>query len=180
MDSNFELFSHPFVWGLLIGLFLLVLSLYSHWKTSREFAHYKRHLSSKLEFDSDLQQKMKSDQERLSSENENLRIQVATLKEKPDQRISHELELMSRAESQMLLSAPGFGAAWEAAKQKAHEEMIEEEQGRSLPKRIFKRFFGRGGKEIPGEHVHALEDSGSESTSPEHESDEAPVGKSED
>ncbi len=161
MDSFFDLFSYPFVWGLLIGLSLLVMSLYSHWKTSREFLHYKRHLSDKMELDAELQQKMKAERDRLAGENENLRILVASLKEKPDPRLAHELELLSRAESQMLLNAPGFGAAWEAAKHRAHEELAEESQGRSLPKRIFRKFFG-GGKEIHVDQVQALEYSGDE------------------
>ena len=159
-----EILSHPFVWGLLIGLVFLVLSLYSHWKTSREFAHYKRHLSDKLELEAELQQKLKAEKEKIAPENENLRIQVASLKEKPDQRTAHELELMSRAESHMLLNAPGFGPAWETAKKHAHEEMVEEEQGRSLPKRIFKKFFG-GGKDIQAIEVPALEDSGGDGKS---------------
>ena len=154
-----ELLSQPFVWGLLIGLVFLFLSLYSHWKTSREFAHYKRHLSDKLELEAELQQKIKAEKDKIAAENENLRIQVASLKEKPDQRTVHELELMSRAESHMLINAPGFGPAWETAKKKAHEEMVEEEQGRSLPKRIFKKFFG-GSKDVEAIEVPALEDSG--------------------
>ena len=62
----------------------------------------------------------------------------------------------------MLVNAPGFGAAWETAKKKAHEEMLEEEQGKSLPKRLFRRFFGGGNKGEAADSDHLLEDGGEE------------------
>jgi hypothetical protein len=42
----------------------------------------------------------------------------------------------------MILQAPGFAGAWEGAKTAAIEELTAEDQGRSLPKRIFTRLFG--------------------------------------
>jgi hypothetical protein len=44
----------------------------------------------------------------------------------------------------MLLNVPGFAPAWETAKAEAHNEMGEEESGRSAPKRMFARLFGGG------------------------------------
>jgi hypothetical protein len=39
---------------------------------------------------------------------------------------------------------PGFAPAWETAKAEAHTELVEEESGRSAPRRIFSRLFGGG------------------------------------
>ena len=45
----------------------------------------------------------------------------------------------------MVVNAPGFAPAWESAKDAAHHELREEEQGKSLPRRIFRKFFAGGG-----------------------------------
>ena len=44
--------TNTFLAGFLLGVVFLVLALWSHWKTKREFARYRRHLSDKLELDS--------------------------------------------------------------------------------------------------------------------------------
>jgi hypothetical protein len=44
----------------------------------------------------------------------------------------------------MLLNVPGFAPAWETAKTDSHNELAEEEAGRSAPKRLFSRLFGGG------------------------------------
>jgi hypothetical protein len=41
----------------------------------------------------------------------------------------------------MLVSVPGFAAAWESAKRDAQAEIENEEEGRSLPKRGFAKLF---------------------------------------
>ena len=42
----------------------------------------------------------------------------------------------------MVVRAPGFAPAWEAAKAEATEEIAQEEIGKSSPKRFFNRLFG--------------------------------------
>ena len=44
----------------------------------------------------------------LKQENENLRMQIARLNERPDNKMQRELEILARAEKQMVISAPGF------------------------------------------------------------------------
>jgi len=154
LESTLGLVRHPFVWGLAVGLFFAALSAWSHFKTNREFSRFRRHLSDKLELEAKQYETVKKEKEVLTKENENLRVQVATMNEKPDQKVLREVEILARAEKQLMVSAPGFSAAWETAKTQAVEEMQAEEQGKSLPKRIFRRFFGtQGGR---GEVVEAL------------------------
>ena len=43
---------NTFLYGLGLGGVFLVLALWSHWKTKREFKRYKSHLSDKLDLDS--------------------------------------------------------------------------------------------------------------------------------
>jgi hypothetical protein len=56
-----------------------------------------------------------------------------------------DLEIYARAEKRMLINVPGFAPAWETAKSEAHGELVDEESGKSTPKKIFARLFGGGG-----------------------------------
>jgi hypothetical protein len=70
--------------------------------------------------------------------------------------LERELEIYARAEKAMVLGAPGFAQAWEKAKEGALTEIETEESGKSLPRRLFKRFFSRGGSSVEAEVIEAL------------------------
>ncbi len=144
MDSIKEFFSHPFVWGLCLGLLFFVLSFWGHFKTKREYRRYRRHLSDKLELEARQYEVIRKEKETLAKENENLRLRIGQLNEKPEQKVLRDLEILARAEKRMNVQAPGFAGAWETAKAAAADELSAEDQGRSLPKRIFSRLFGAG------------------------------------
>jgi hypothetical protein len=164
MDAIKEFFSHPFVWGLCLGLLFFVLSAWGHFKTKREYRRYRRHLSDKLELEARQYEVIRKEKEALSKENENLRLRVGQLNEKPDQKILRDMEILTRAEKRMMVQAPGFAGAWESAKSAAAEEVTAEDQGRSLPKRLFSRLFGSGAREaLPAESASAAQANGSES-----------------
>ncbi|MBX7206721.1 MAG: hypothetical protein K1X78_00300 [Verrucomicrobiaceae bacterium] len=133
---------HTFVYGILFGGIFLVMSLWNHWKTKREFQRYKTHLSDKLELDARTTQEVTKERARLAQENENLRMQVARLNEKPDNKLHRELEVLARAEKHMMINAPGFAPAWEMAKSQAAASLQSEETGQSFPQRMFRRLLG--------------------------------------
>jgi hypothetical protein len=165
MDAIKDFFSHPFVWGLCLGLLFFVLSVWGHFKTKREYRRYRRHLSDKLELEARQYEVIRKEKETLSKENENLRLRVGQLSEKPDQKVMRDMEILTRAEKRMMIQAPGFAGAWEAAKSAAAEEVTAEDQGRSLPKRIFSRLFGAGSarEALPAEAT-AAQANGNESS----------------
>jgi len=134
--------TNTFLAGFLLGVVFLVLALWSHWKTKREFARYRRHLSDKLELDSRNVQELNKERTRLTQENENLRVQVARLNERPDNKLQREVEILARAEKQMMINAPGFAPAWEMAKSAAMASLETEERGMSLPQKIFRKLLG--------------------------------------
>ena len=134
-----------FIFGFILGCVFLVLSLYSHWQTKREFRRYRTHLSDKLELDAKQMQDTSKEKGRLSQENENLRLQVARLNERADNKLNRELEIFARAEKHMLINAPGFAPAWELAKSQALSQIESEEKGQSFPQRIFRKLLGTGG-----------------------------------
>ena len=147
MDQIKEFFSYPFVWGLCLGLLFAVISLWGHFKTKREYRRYRRHLSDKLELEARQYELIRKEKEALTKESENLRLRVGQLNEKPDQKVQRDLEILTRAVQRMMIQAPGFAGAWENAKAASAEEVTAEDQGRSLPKRIFSRLFGSGTRE---------------------------------
>ena len=145
MEQVIQFFSHHFVWGLCLGLLFFGLSVWGHFKTKREFRRYRRHLSDKLELEARQYELIRREKEVLAKENENLRLRIGQLSEKPEQKLVRDLEILTRAEKRMMVQAPGFAGAWESAKSVAVEELAAEDQGKSLPKRLFSRIFGSGG-----------------------------------
>lgn len=141
---NPEYFTSPFAFGFYLGLVFVVLALYQAFRLRGELSRFKRHLSDKLEIEADSAKKIKLEQEALRKENETLRMKVGALNEQPDRKLHRDLEIYARAEKRMLISVPGFAPAWETAKSEAHLELVEEENGRNAPKRIFSRLFGGG------------------------------------
>lgn len=133
---------NTFVYGFLLGCVFLLMAFWSHWKTKREFTRYKTHLSDKLELDSRNLQELNKERTRLAQENENLRVQVARLNEKPENKAQRELEVLARAEKHMMINAPGFAPAWEMAKTQAASSLQSEEAGQSFPQRIFRKLLG--------------------------------------
>jgi hypothetical protein len=141
-----QLFSplNTFVMGFALGIVFLIMSIFSHWKTKREAGRHRNLLSDKLDLDAKHMQQTSSERTRLARENENLRIKVAQLNDKPHNKLARELEIYVRAEKKMTVGAPGFGSAWEMAKSEAAAQMKSEESGESLPQRLFSKLLGGG------------------------------------
>lgn len=145
MDQS-SLSDSPFLWGLAtgfgLGAIFCCMSLIAHWKTKRELKRYQQHLSDKLEIEAEQFSALKKASENLKTENENLRLKIGAGKTSDSiETLDRELEIYARAERRMVVHAPGFAGAWETAKAAAHEEIQAEERGKSLPRRIFKKFF---------------------------------------
>lgn len=139
-----QIFLHPFALGFYLGCVFLVLSLYQYVRLKGELSRFRRHLSDKLEIEAETMKKTKQEIETLRKENESLRVKVNALNEAPDRKLQRDLEVYARAEKRMLINVPGFAPAWETAKSEAHSELVDEESGKSAPKRIFARLFGGG------------------------------------
>lgn len=144
MDIIWNFLKTPFAWGLLLGLLFFVLSAWGHFKTKRDLRRYQKHLSDKLELEARQYEGIRKERDQLGKENENLRVRIQQLADKPDQKVVRDLEIFVRAEKRMIMQAPGFGGAWEMAKQQASEEVVAEDSGKTQPKRFLSRFFGGG------------------------------------
>ncbi len=142
----------PFTLGLLIGLLCAAFILWRNLQLRLELRRFKQHLSDRVELEAESMRNLRSELDHLRKENERLRIRIAEFNQKPDWRAVRDLEIFARAEKRMILTAPGFGAAWESAKAAAQSELQAEEEGRSLSRRVFTRLFGTapGGELPPG------------------------------
>ena len=132
--------------GLLLGLIGIVLALLRLWETRREVGRLRRHLADKMELEADATNRLKADLQNLKSQNENLRMKVSGLSQLPDRKQQRDLEVYARAERYMVSQSPGFPAIWEQAKQVAVGELETEEQGHSLPRRVFNALINRSPK----------------------------------
>src|ERR1700742_1016264 len=142
--SKDNVFLGEFAFGFYFGCIFLLIVSYNYLRLKGELARFRRHLSDKLEIEAETMKKIKAEQESLRQVNEGLRIKVNSLNELPDRKLQRDLEIYARAEKKMLIQVPGFAPAWETAKAEAHTELMEEESGRSAPRRIFSRLFGGG------------------------------------
>lgn len=139
-----KILTSQFAWGFYLGCVFLIIAAYNYLRLKGELSRFRRHLSDKLEIEAETMKKLKAEQEVLRKENESLRVKVNSLNELPDRKLQRDLEIYARAEKRMLLNVPGFAPAWETAKTDSHNELTEEEAGRTAPKRIFARLFGGG------------------------------------
>jgi hypothetical protein len=139
-----------FFWGLGVGFFLgligIVLTIIRLWEARREAARLRRHLADKLELEADATNRLKADLSNLKSQNENLRMKVSSLSQTPDRKQQRDLEVYARAERYMVSQSPGFPAVWEQAKRMAVGELETEEQGQSIPRRVFNALLNRSPK----------------------------------
>jgi hypothetical protein len=147
VSNDMDFLNHHFYLGLgiggvlgLIGIAFAVMRLFD---TKGEVKRLKRHLSDKLELEAEATNRLRLDLLELKQQNENLRIKVANLNQYPDKRLQRELEIYARAERFMVSSSPGFPAVWEEAKRSAVTGLEQEENGNSLPKRVFNALLNR-------------------------------------
>jgi len=129
--------------GIAIGWILSYLkSLLIIRKHKKELVEYKEHLERQMKITDSGSKQMMEEMNELKKENENLRITVKTLGQKPGRAELRQFNIYDNALRKMMLQAPGFSSAWESALQEAEREYEENEAGF---KNIIGRVFGAGG-----------------------------------
>jgi len=105
----------------------------------KELHEYQEHLNRQMKITNEGSKNLEKDLQKLQKENENLRISVKTLGQKPGGAELRLLNIYDGALRKMMLKAPGFSSAWEVALQEAEVEYEESEKGF---KAIIKKVFG--------------------------------------
>lgn len=104
----------------------------------KEIEGFKEHLNRQMKISSEGAKSLETDLEKLKKDNENLRVSVNTLGQKPGRAEMRLLNIYDGALRKMTLTAPGFASAWEASLQESEREYEDNEKGlKSIVKKIF-------------------------------------------
>ena len=104
----------------------------------KELKEYKEHLNRQMKLTNEGSKNLEKDLASLKQENENLRISVQTLGQKPGRAELKLLNIYDAALRKMMLQAPGFSSAWEVSLREAETEYEESEKGfKSIIKKVF-------------------------------------------
>jgi uncharacterized membrane-anchored protein YhcB (DUF1043 family) len=142
MDTLWEILSHPFVWGLALGLliagFVLKNAYSSKANLNRETRRLKdeldqlqKHLNTHLKITASGNERLEKDLASLKEHNENLRVNIAALQQRPGRAEARQLQILETAVARMREQAPGFAQAWEQAVRQATADQDAAESGLS-------------------------------------------------
>jgi hypothetical protein len=133
-----------------LGILLIIASFAVGWFLSyiksrfeirrykKELKEFQEHLNRQMKISGEGSKNLEESLEKLRQENENLRISVKTLGQKPGRAEVRLLNIYDGALRKMMLNAPGFSGAWEANLQEAEREYEENEKGfKSIIKKVF-------------------------------------------
>lgn len=87
-----------------------------------EIAKYKDMLTQRMELETEGLNKLKKENEELKTLNENLRISLSTMSQKPGRRELSRLQVYQTAIDRLTINSPGFGPAWQASLKESEEE----------------------------------------------------------
>ena len=125
--------------GVAVGYFLSFLK--SRIEVSgykKEIKEYKDHLNRQMKITSEGNKNIEKELTEAKRDNENLRISVQTLMQKPGRAEIRLLNIYDSALRKMMLKAPGFSSAWEFSLQEAETEYEANEKGfKSIINKVF-------------------------------------------
>lgn len=104
----------------------------------KEIENLKKHLHISMSIHAKGSEEMEREMNSLKRENENLRITVATLSNKPGRAELEMLHTWDKAIKVLTLKSPAFAPAWEMAIEEARKEVEETRVGvKSLMRKVF-------------------------------------------
>lgn len=148
MELFLNSIQQPFTWGLLLGLLVAFFTWKSGFANARthkreirrleeEMRDLQNHLNTQLKINATGNETMQTQLDELRKQNENLRVNYASLQQKPGRAEMRTLRAQETAVAKLREQAPGFAAAWEKAMREAEVELEAAEGGlRKLVKRV--------------------------------------------
>ena len=127
---------HNFSLGLIIGIiiaFLAVLIMALHLRSikkekDKEIAKYKGIVHNMMKGEAEELKNIRAENEELRKANENLRVSLNAMREKPGRKEAERLQIMQKAIDRLMLNSPGFSTAWQSAVQESSEEIEAESE----------------------------------------------------
>ena len=140
MESLQYVIHQPFTWGLLLGLLIAAFAWKSgftaHRNQSREMRRLEgemkdlqSHLNTQLKINASGNGLLQTELDSLRKQNETLRVNNASLQQKPDRATQRQFHVQEIAVRTMREQAPGFAPAWEKAIRQAETEVAASESG---------------------------------------------------
>lgn len=165
MDAIWPLLTHPFTLGLLLGLliagFIWKSSVAARGHLKREIKRLQEegrelqgHLNTQLKLNAKGTDELQKELDVLRTQNENLRINLATLQNKPGRAEQRQYQISEAAIRAMREQAPGFAPAWEQALRTAEAEYEEAESG---IKKLVRKVIPGIGSNASAPHAPPLE-----------------------
>lgn len=134
MEFEASIFGVGLGLGLLIALSVWINSL----SKRKEIAELKKHLHTQMSINAKGYEQLQNEVEKLKKENENLRITIATLSNKPGRAELKTLHIWDKAIRILTLKSPTFAPAWEMAIAEANKEIEDAESGmKALVRKVF-------------------------------------------
>lgn len=176
MEDLWPILTHPFSLGLLLGL-LITAFIWKSGLTARgvlkreikrleeEGRDLQGHLNTQLKLNAKGADDLQSQIDDLKEQNENLRVNLATLQNKPGRAEQRQFQITEAAIRAMREQAPGFAPAWEQAVRTAEADYEQTEGG-------FKRLVKRV---IPGIGTTASSSANESADEKEEEPEKAPT-----
>jgi hypothetical protein len=128
--------------GLGFGLLITLASWFNgrnvRSSVQKEVEDLRKHLNTQMSITAKGYEEMRSEIETLRKTNENLRVTVATLSNKPGRAELRKLYIWDKAIKIITLRIPGFAPAWEMAIDDAKKEIDEIDSG---VKALFRQVF---------------------------------------
>jgi chromosome segregation ATPase len=168
METLLDVLAHPFTWGLLLGLGLVVFVWRSGAKDKKflkteltrvkeENSELQTHLNTQLKINAKGNELLQNQLDELKEQNETLRVNLNAIQQKPGKVELRRLEVMETAISVLREQAPGFAPAWEKALREAEDDYVAAEGGlKKLMRKVVPGF--RATPDTGGKQVEEIED----------------------
>jgi predicted RNase H-like nuclease (RuvC/YqgF family) len=118
----------------------------------KDIKQYQEHLNRQMKITNEGNKNLENDLEKLKKENENLRISIQTLGQKPGRAELRLLNIYDSTLRKMMMKAPGFSSAWEMALQEAETEYEASEKGfKSIIKKVFGPSLTQNSQTLPSD-----------------------------
>ncbi len=162
MEILTEALKHEFTWGLLLGLLIAGFLWKSGFSARRrsardikrletEIKDLQGHLNTQLKINASGNEALQTELASLKQQNETLRINYATLQQKPGRAEQRQLQSYEIAIRSMREQAPGFAPAWEKALRDAEAEVDASESGlKKLIRRVIPGLGNSTASQNPG------------------------------
>lgn len=139
MDLSFQTILYT-IGGIGFGYFVsFIKSRFEVSGYKKEIRDYEDHLNRQMKITNEGSKNLESELKSLKKDNENLRVSLQTLAQKPGRAEVRLLNIYDNAIRKMMLKAPGFSSAWEVALQESEREYEENEKGfKSIIKKVFR------------------------------------------